>query len=489
MTRYTSSILPMLFAGLLLGACSHSIPTSSSKPVPPPLTSAVPTFPAQTKEDARAPISQVPVQIKTDLTPLQTAIRKAIPERITETGHPLGQEFRWTFVRNGEPDVHIQDGLVAIRAEYKGEIESRGSSRACRLDPLYASFDATGKLTMVQQGDALSFGFEPTQTAVTTKPDSDARCNMFNVPMSEQIPDLFGLPEIKTALAEAVHPQEFAIPLQRIWDDLGGPLSIPIASLNTRACMYGNPREMVLGGQKGTTQETIISGTAKEMPFITYETTCTEAAPTVALVNSGSFPPDNKPYTLVARIPLSYQQVSHQLQSKLFHQSVFLDTPSETAVIERVSASDANGRSLVAIDMTGDLKRTIYYWGTPRLEEGGRTISVPDLQMANESKAAIDSIRIGYWQLVDRELNNKLRQAMTVDISSQVDRLKKTITGTHRSGGTTMDILITRQEPDHVRSTPQGLTATIMLEGTANATGQINLEEQSPRALLRPEVR
>jgi hypothetical protein len=143
----------------------------------------------------------------------------------------------------------------------------------------------------------------------------------------------------------------------------------------------------------------------------------------------------------------------------------------------------------VAIETTGDLKGTIYYWGTPRLEEGGRSISIPDLQMANESKAAIDSIRIGYWQLVDRELNNKLRQAMTVDISPQVDRLKQTITGTHRTGGTTMDILITRQQPDHVRSTPQGLTATIMLEGTANATGQVTLEQQSPRALLRQEVR
>ena len=40
--------------------------------------------------------------------------------------------------------------------------------------------------------------------------------------------------------------------------------------------------------------------------------------------------------------------------------------------------------------------------------DGG--LSVPDLQMANESKSAIDSIRIGYWQLVDRELNQKLRQ-------------------------------------------------------------------------------
>lgn len=488
MARYVSHLVAV-FSALLLGACSHSIPPSSSKPVPPPLTSAVPTFPAQTKEDARAPVSQVPVQIKTDLTPIQTAIRNAIPERITEVGHPLGQEFRWTFVRNGQPEVHIQDGLVAVHAEYKGDIESRGSSRACRLDPLYASMDATGRLTMIQNGDALSFGFEPTQTAVTTKPESDARCNMFNVPVTEQIPDLFGLQDMKTALAEAVHPQEFGIPLQRIWDDLGGPLSMPVASLNTRACMYGNPREMVLGGQKGTTQETVISGTAKEMPFITYEPTCAEAAPTVALVNSGALPSDSKPYTLVARIPLSYQQISHQLQSKLFHQSLFLDTSSDTAVIERVSASDANGRALVAIDMTGDLKGTIYYWGTPRLEEGGRIISVPDLQMANESKAAIDSIRFGYWQLVDRELNSKLRQAMTVDISSQVDRLKQTITGTHRSGGTTLDILITRQQPDHVRSTAQGLTATIMLEGTANATGQVNLEEQSPRALLRQEAR
>ena len=489
MTRHVPYMLPVLFSALLVGACSHSIPKSSSKPVPPPLNSAVPTFPAQTKEDSRAPISQVPVQIKTDLTPIQTAIRKAIPERITEVGHPLGQEFRWTFVRSGEPEVHIQDGLVAIHAQYKGDIESRGSSRACRLDPLYTSLDATGRLTMVQNGDALSFGFDPTQTAVSTKPDSDARCNMFNVPISEQLPELFGLPEIKTALAEAVHPKEFAIPLQRIWDDLGGPMSMPIAALNTRACMYGNPREMILGGQKGTTQETVISGTAKEMPFITYEATCTEATPTVALVNSGSVPPEGKPYTMVARIPLSYQQISHQLQSKLFHQSLSLDAASDTAVIERVSASDANGRALVAIDMSGDLKGTIYYWGTPRLEEGGRSISVPDLQMANESKAAIDSIRVGYWQLVDRELNSKLRQAMTVDISPQVDRLKQTVTGTHRSGGTTMDILITRQQPDHVRSSPQGMTATIMLEGTANATGQVTLEEQSPRALLRQDVR
>lgn len=164
-------------------------------------------------------------------------------------------------------------------------------------------------------------------------------------------------------------------------------------------------------------------------------------------------------------------------------------TASDRAVIEQVSAADASGRVLVTVELSGDLKGTIYYWGTPRLDDGGRSLSVPDLQMANESKSAIDSIRIGYWQLVDRELNQKLRQAMAVDISAQVDRLKQTLTGTHRSGGVTMDILVTRQLPDQVRSSPQGLTVIILLEGTANATGQVTLEGQRTRALLPRESR
>ena len=80
------------------------------------------------KEQPKAPVSQVPLQIKTDLTPMQTAIREAIPERFTESGHALEKDFRWTFVRTGPPQVRIQDGLVAVHAEYKGDIETRGGA-------------------------------------------------------------------------------------------------------------------------------------------------------------------------------------------------------------------------------------------------------------------------------------------------------------------------------------------------------------------------
>ncbi len=481
-----SIVVPAFAAVLLTGAaCSHSIPRSASKPVPPPITSTVPSFTAMANEESRAPISQMPVQVKTDLMPIHTAIRKSVPDRLTEAGHPLEQEFRWTFVKNGEPQVHIQDGLVVIQTEYKGDIEARGSSRGCRLDPVYATLDASGQLQLVQNRDTLSFAFDPTHLTVTGKPESDARCNMFNVAVAEQLPELFGLMHIKTALAEAVHPQVFSIPFQRMWDHLEGPLSMPVASLNTRACLYGNPREMVMSQQKGTVRDTVITGTAKQMPVITYEPTCPEAAPTVALVNSGPPASENTPYTILAKIPVSYQQVSHQLQGKLFHQIVYLDsTASESAVIEKVSAADANGRVLLTVETIGDLKGTLYYWGTPRLDDAGRTLTIPDLQMAHESKTAIDSIRLGYWQSVDRELQPKLRQAFVVDLSNHVDRLKQTITGSHRSGDLTMDILVTRQQPDQVRSSAQGITISILLEGTATAAGQLTLDAQPSQAFL-----
>jgi hypothetical protein len=491
MKDHSRSIMTALLPFVLLsGACSHTIPQTSTKPVPPPISSAVPSFAAMNKEQPKAPLSQVPLQIKTDLTPVQTAIREAIPERFTEAGHPLERDFRWTFVRSGPPEVRIQDGLIAIHAEYKGDIEARGGARACRLDPVYSSLDATGKLLLLQDRESVAFDFEPSQVTAGLKPESDARCNMFNVAVKDQLSELFALSQVKTALAEAVQPETFAIPFQRLWDDLEGPLSVPVAALNTRACYYGNPREMVLGQQKGTTRDTIITGFARQMPAVTFEQACTEAPPTTALVNIGSPPPDSKPFMMLARIPVSYVNLSHQLQGKLFHQNIPLDgAGTESAVIERVTATDANGRILLAVETSGDLKGTIYYWGTPHLDDGGKSLSVPDLQMANESRTAIDSIRIGYWQLVDRELRNKLRQAATTDFSAQIDRMKQAITGKHTSGNMTMDILVTGQQPDQAQSTPQGLLATILLQGTASANGHVVVEENIARAPLKQESR
>lgn len=488
--RSRATVPALLSVLMAVGACSHTIPQASTKPVPPPITSRVPSFEDMKKEQPKAPVSQVPLQIKTDLTPVQTAIRDAIPERFTEAGHPLAQDFRWTFVRSGQPEVRIQDGLVAIHAEYQGQIEARGGSSACRLDPVYTTLDATGKLVLLQNHDSVAFSFEPSGINTGLKPESDSRCNMFNVPVKDQLAELFSLSEAKAALASAVRPDTFGLQFQRLWDDLEGPVSVPVASLNTRTCLYGNPRELTLGPQKGTTQNTIISAVARQMPTVTFEPTCHDASPTTALINAGTISGEAKPFKVLARIPVTYANLSHQLQSKLFHQSLALDPAgSETAVIEQVTASDANGRVLLTVETSGDLRGKIYYWGTPHLEDGGKALTVPDLQMANESKTAIDSIRMGYWKTVDRELQERLRKAAVSDFSLQLERMKQAMTGNHTSGNITMDILVTSEQPDQALSTPQALVATILLQGTASANGRIAVEDTNSRALLKQDVR
>ena len=107
--------------------------------------------------------------------------------------------------------------------------------------------------------------------------------------------------------------------------------------------------------------------------------------------------------------------------------------------------------------------------------------------MANESRTAIDSIRLGYWQTVDRGLKNRLRQAMVTDFSAQVDRMKQVMTGKHTSGNTTMDVLVTGQQPDQAYSTPQGLVATILLQGTASAASKVTLENNATQNRMRDE--
>jgi hypothetical protein len=183
--------------------------------------------------------------------------------------------------------------------------------------------------------------------------------------------------------------------------------------------------------------------------------------------------PQERPYKILAAVPVPYAILNQELQSRLFHKSITLDQNRDAALIERVTASDANGRVLLAVETTGGLDGTLYYWGTPQFQDGGKSIRIPDLQMANESKRALDSMQMGSWQMVDRQLRDRLRDAAVIDISNRVERMKTALSGQHHAGDLNMDMLMARQQPDQVRTTKDGLIASYFLEGTATATGRV----------------
>ncbi len=475
---------------LMTTACAENkIPRSSTKPSPPPLASAIPSF-----DPIRQPVSQpveskMPFIITTDLTPLQQAIKAAVPEVITNAKHRRAGDGGFDFVRDGEPQVSIQDGLVAIRANYRGDNQSSALAQACRPEQYRGVLNGNGQLKTKQQDDVLVFQFDPSQVNFDVTSPIDSACTPSFMPAKEQLPQTFEIVAVQQDLADAVSPDTFSVPLNQVWQDLSKPVSVPVSSLNTHLCLYSQPSELSMAPPRGTMQQTTIHGVARQVPTAAYETQCqTPSIKPIKIATTPTGAPavtssQERPYKVLAAVPVPYATLNQELQSRLFHKSIALDQNRDSALIERVAASDANGRVLIAVETTGGLDGTLYYWGTPQFQDGGKSIRIPDLQMANESKRALDSMQMGSWQMVDRQLRDRLRDAAVINITNRVERMKTALSGQHHAGDLNMDMLMARQQPDQVRTTKDGLIASYFLEGTATASGRVpvaNITSGSP---------
>jgi hypothetical protein len=464
------ALLPCLCVAV---ACSHTLPQYTANPVPPPQYTALAPAIIQVPV-SQLPDSTLPVTLVIDLTPLEKTLQTTMPERFSEANHPLGKDYRWNFVREGEPQVSIQDGWVTIHATYKGDIEAKTAARGCRLDPVYPVLDTTGQLELRQEGDALVLSLKSPQTAIELKPESESKCNMFNSPVKDQLAELLNRGTLVQTIKRAVDDGGFQIPLQQVWTRLQTPVAVNVATFNTQACIYGKPAEMAIGTLKGTAQRTTIPIVVKETPTAKFENSCGKPSDSAMKVTSGAALLTGQPYNVLASVTVPYSAVNHEIQETLFHQP--LRVGGDDMVIEQATASDSFGKVLITIRTTGDLNGPIYYWGTPRLEGAGSVLTISDLQMASESKTMLDNIKVGYWQLVDEALRPKIQRAARVDLSDRIAKMKSAITGTHTSGEVTTAMTMTRQQPQRAYSTPGAIVADILFEGTASVTAPVALE-------------
>jgi hypothetical protein len=433
-----------------------------------------------TQKQAQAPESLLPVTMTADLTPVQKTIQAALPERFTEEGHPLAKDYRWRFIREGEPQVQIQDGLVTFSATYRGEIES-AAARACRLDPLYPVLEGTGRLELREQDQGLLVTMSQPQTSMNLKPESDTKCNMFNLPVKDQLAELFKQESVRQHIAQSLEQAGYVIPLNLIWDRLQEPM--PVSSGNTKLCLYGKAKDFAIGALKGPVQNTTITGVVRQTPVALFQTPCQKPGSTplkVHMDSAATAMQEGQPYRILLSVPVPYAVLNQQLQERLYHQGVKLPTTFDNDLtIERVTASDVTGRTLFAVETSGDTKGTLYYWGTPQLEQEGNMITIPDLQIANETKIALEEIKSGYWQMVDDQLKPRLRQASTLDLSQRIGTMRSALSGQHKSGSLAMDLLVAKQEAGQVVSTKDALVADVFLEGTASAAGGLPVKQAS----------
>src|SRR5690349_940720 len=111
-------------------ACSHTIPQYTAKPQPASQSTA-PTSAAIQVPVSQLPDSALPLMLVMDLSALEQTLQTTMPEHFNEAGSTLRNDYRWDFVRDGQPQVSIQDGLVTVRTTYTGDIEGRTMARGC----------------------------------------------------------------------------------------------------------------------------------------------------------------------------------------------------------------------------------------------------------------------------------------------------------------------------------------------------------------------
>ncbi len=477
-------IIHVIYVSILtLVGCSHTIPPDTGKPQPPPQLGSAPPAPPPVSADMQqthAPESTLPVSVTADLSPLVRIIQAALPERFTEEDHPLGYDYMWQFVREGEPHVQIQDGIVKYRTTYKGEIETP-ALRACRLDPLYPVIEGTGRLSFKEHEQGLLVTLIDPRTTIDLKPESDSSCNMFKIPVKDQLAEILDRDSLTRRLSQSVDRAAYILPLDLVWERLQQPVSV--GQDNMQYCLYGQAQEFIVGSMKGSADRTTITSVTKQTPIVLNQTPCppfTAASPMkIHMDRSIVSTHEGQPYKILLTVPVPYPLLSQQLQQRLFHQEVKLpNLLGDSLLIEQVTASDGNGRTLLAINTSGNVNGTVYYWGVPRLEQDGNVISMSDIEMAAESKTALDQIKTGYWKMVDLELKPRLQKAANIDLSPQMGTVRSALSAQHKSGWLQLDLLVARQQAGQVISTQDALVTEVVLEGTASATGQLPLEQR-----------
>ncbi len=493
--RLTRASLMMTCLGTLLitGCQGWQIPDSHQKPVVPPLVSEKPSLSPLEQLTIVPEESQLPFVVKTDLSPIQRTVRAAVPERIPDGRVEAGKtedpaitsSSAWTFVRQGESEIKMQDGLVALHATYVGEPRSAAVPEVCRANPLPVSVDSTGEIRFEQRGERLLALYVPTNVTVgrpaAASPGTMPGCDINGLSPHQSAERWFEPAAVKQRISDSAAAESIALPVGTLWSDLSKPVTVAAPGAQGLLCLYAQPTQLTFGKPHGTSQETVLHGVVTHTPAASFEKECRrpQKHPVAVASSSGlQQSPRDSPYRMQASLAVPYAVLNEAVQRKLFHRTIRTDR-SEPVLVETVTAAEANGRVLLSIDLSGGLKGTIYYWGTPQFQNHGRVVHMPDLEMAQESKRALDTFQLEYWQIIDHHLKDRLREAAKVDVGPRLDAMKRALTGAHKAGSMSIDLLVAQHHPQHAGATPDGLLAFYTFEGTASASGRMPLERMT----------
>ncbi len=82
--------------------------------------------------------------------------------------------------------------------------------------------------------------------------------------------------------------------------------------------------------------------------------------------------------------------------------------------------ANTNGQILAALTLSGSVSGTVYFWGTPTVSADGKTVSVPNLTLAAESRTALAEKNVRLPDFIANLFSKPIRDAVTLNLRKQL---------------------------------------------------------------------
>jgi hypothetical protein len=453
-------------AAVTLAACAPVLPRYTLH-APPQLA------------DVRPPRSVVFFQSEISLAPLRSALEQTLPAELADRRPlklgPLRAELHYHFER-APVEVRVTNSSLAVDVTFAGPVEISGGSLHCHVDE--ARVRLRGAATPALDADGtLRFVIE----RLLPEPQGPFVCGGIALPVGATLEAI--LAPLSTLITRGL--RELPLPLGPLvglgLHELAKPRAIDLPE-HTHLCLDLQPESLVLAPlEQGSSESDLRLRVGVDVaPRLTVGD-CPPTRPmnrnprvlvrTVAL---------GEQFTVEAAVAIPYYELRARLAplilGKRFGES------RHALTVERLELGDAEGRVLAQVTVRGALRGTLYLWGTPRVRErdGRLMLEVPDLDVAVETRSALERLKLGLWQLAGGNLPALLRRTLTLDVTDQVRGLERALSRSRVLTTEPRRLVLTtelrRIEPGRARSIPGALVAYPLLVGMATLSSPEEVE-------------
>jgi hypothetical protein len=475
MKRTTLCSLSFVITALAIEGCAH-IPDHTA--IVPTLITPKPVV-----------VSSLPITIeRVDLSPI--AATMGLPDHVQLGGNPHYDFYERSdygkCADRGFPCHWIlDDGELALYTEFDGNAGvSAGPFGvvSCNLNPVLLAAWAKVSPSMENVGNDWFLRGHGSAN-IHLRPGSDTHCGFLNISVEGLLDNALG--RLSDTVTNRINAVRIKVPVQDVLNRATGPIRLALPD-STQACIYPNINGVGLGALRGYNyrdvdadgQHSVALLRSVDVPIqvtgsptlLITSSDCPLAQPTQPVVAQP--PVAGQSFRVLAEVAADYNTLSSVLTDEAKKHVGHYGWLGLEFKVSSATVRDAQGQVLVGLTFTGSLDGTIYFWGSPVISADGKTVSIPDVDLAVESRNALLGIDASLPSSITNLFKQPLREKLMVNVEQLTLPLKHLAHVGGAIPGGTFRIDEFTLMPQAVRSIPSSLQIDVLLTGKAEATIQ-----------------